>query len=113
MNILEVYGHITDPAKFTKFGDKENPGLFATVVMNKYKGKDDDGKAINEAVFIPFAIYGNKAKSISELEKGARVLVSLSPHNRTNNIEGKKIQTVEYICNRINIIDWATGKDGK
>ncbi len=112
MNTLHVIGHITDPTKFNKFGDKENPGLFATVVMNKYKGNDEEGKAIKEPVYIPFAIYGNKAKILSTLKKGARVQVELSPHNKVNVIDGKKYQTVEYTCKGLLVIDWPEREDG-
>ncbi len=82
MNTLNVYGHITDPAKFTKFTTKKGEkGLFATIVMNKYKGKDGQGQAIKEPVFIKFAIYGDQAKYLNKLEKGAGLFVELSPYN--------------------------------
>ncbi len=106
MNTLTVYGHITDPQNFNKFGTDEEPGIFATVVMNKYKGKDKQNKAITEAVFINFAAYGDKAKRLHNLKKGARILVELNPYNKVNNIEGKKITSVEYSCKSLNIIDW-------
>ncbi len=115
MNKFEVLGHITDPKNFNRFGDDAEPGLFATVVMNKYKGKDADGKAINEPVFVNFAAYGSTAKRLNDLEKGARILVVLSPYNKVKaNGEGKKITTLEWTCKNMTIIDWTSqGKDGK
>ncbi len=106
MNKFEVMGNITDPKKFNRFGDDEEPGIFATIVMNKYKGKDKDNKPIMEPVYIKFAAYGNNAITLNKLDKGARIIVELSPHNRDKEIGGKKYQSIEFNCGKMTIIDW-------
>ncbi len=80
--------------------------------MNKYKGNDEDGNAINEPVFINFAAFDHKAKALTNLEKGARIYVELTPYNKVNKIDGKNYQTVEYNCKTLHIIDWPEREDG-
>ncbi len=107
MNTLKVYGNITDPAKFTKFTTKKgDKGLFATIVMNKYKGKDSQGQAIKEPVYIKFAVYGEPANRLASLNTGARLIVELSPYNFSQEINGKQYQTVDFNCQNMTIIDW-------
>ncbi len=107
MNKLTLFGRITDPKKFRKFTTKlEDKGLFATVVFNNFKGYDDNKKPINEPVYVKFSAYGNKAKLLTTLEKGARILVELTPYNFNNIIENKKYQSLEYTCKSLTVIDW-------
>ncbi len=107
MNKLTLFGRITDPKKFRKFTTKlEDKGLFATVVFNNFKGYDDNKKPINEPVYVKFSAYGNKAKLLTTLEKGARILVELTPYNFNNIIENKKYQLLEYTCKKLTVIDW-------